>query len=58
MKREDIEQLLYELDSYARSVCRYEYGLPTYNNDFDGLPNHLDEMVKIVMKCLGGCLIE
>lgn len=53
MKREHIEKLLTELDDYARTVCRYEYGLPIYNNDFGGLPNHLDEMVKIVQEWVG-----
>ncbi len=49
MNKIDAETLLSLLDDYARSVCSYEYGLPTYNNNYEDTPNHMDNMVNIVL---------
>jgi len=49
MNKVDAESLILRLDEYAKSVCKYEYGLPTYNNNYGDMPNHLDNMVEIVM---------
>jgi len=48
MNKVDAETLIIQLDEYARSVCSYEYGLPVYNNNYDDMPNHLDEMINIL----------
>lgn len=52
MDKQMIEWLIHDLDSYAKSVCKYEYGLPTYNNNYEGMEDHLDNMVAIVERYL------
>ncbi|MGL5013056.1 MAG: hypothetical protein ACRC6V_02040 [Bacteroidales bacterium] len=49
MTRIQAADLLSALDNYARKVCRYEYGLPTYDNNYEGLPDHMSEMIEIVL---------
>lgn len=49
MNKIEAADLILLLDNYARKVCRYEYGLPSYNNNCEGLPDHMNEMIEIVI---------
>lgn len=49
MNKIQAADLLSALDNYAREVCSYEYGLPTYDNNCGGLPDHMSEMIEIVL---------
>lgn len=50
MNKLQAEELVRDLDEYARSVCRYEFGLPTWDNNCDGMQDHMANMIEIVLK--------
>lgn len=49
MNKVQAADLILALDKYARGVCRYEYGLPTYDNNYGGMEDYMSNMIQIVL---------
>ena len=47
MNKEKALELIEKLDSYARRLDEWDYGLPVYNYESE---THIDNMIEIVMK--------